>query len=573
MAKGIQIWRWKQQRQWVCTHRDHTKECATPEDFGGLRGQAENDWLIVDAGHAPHGGPRQTNEKKIQIPNSSVPPKGTVWYWSSSNDRWVAIYRRSGAPHPKLPEALSEIRGEDGEVVIDTSASPRPIPIGVEYLHDGHFTIFKPGGGTEHVVYDVTAVFDDFEDGEGAGLNPAFEAPAAIPPDANERRIESDLEFVDRLLANSEAKRRMKEAQRTSKPEKFAAFVKWFFQEATPSPTPGTTAPLDYISAAREWDAAASRAAELGSHDGQLEGFRFVGEDGGAASDNRGFMAQNDAKVLSLTSQVLGSVGAIVDYVEQLKKISHAYDNVETALDLGEADSVSGSAAATASADSVKAVTGILTSMDVIANAVNKASSLAQGTSAVAQGIPFVGTAVSLFTIGRTTRKTRRAGVRREQLKNMSATIIEMNGVLKFMLGKTLRKTRLGKASVGTAVTGGSGGTILGVTAVVGGANAWNPAGWILLGVSAVGGLGVVTYKVYRRARRQSRHANRAENRMPRDAKDAADRLIRIARDVSHSDSAMAIGVLDLFGVPQADALYGNPVTISNKVDRHLQHA
>ncbi len=79
----------------------------------------------------------------------------------------------------------------------------------------------------------------------------------------------------------------------------------------------------------------------------------------------------------------------------------------------------------------------------------------------------------------------------------------EMTELVSFCVHKTKRKVRVAAATAGTGVAGGASTGILAGTAITGAVNAWNPGGWTLLAVAAVGGCGIVGYKVYRRATRK----------------------------------------------------------------------
>jgi hypothetical protein len=197
--------------------------------------------------------------------------------------------------------------------------------------------------------------------------------------------------------------------------------------------------------------------------------------------------------------------------------------------------------------------------------------------SSVASGIPFVGVVVSLVTYARVLRKGRHAWDRykacKHMLKNRTIHTNEMKGVLKFAVGKSKRKMRVVGVTAGTAAVGSLSSTILGTTAIVGAANAWNPVGWTLLGLSAVGGTGVVVYKVYRRVTRRKRHVARAIDDGPINATDMARRLLSIARDNDHGDRKLARKMLGLFGVDEDDIdSRAIDSAVEQMINRHLKH-
>jgi hypothetical protein len=275
---------------------------------------------------------------------------------------------------------------------------------------------------------------------------------------------------------------------------------------------------------------------------------------GQALSTDAGLIADKDAAYMGATGSLLAGCGAAWNYCLEIKKmLDLSAEDTGTATGDTQFDGALNTAAANAASSAPKAVAGLLAATSKIALLVDKASTFARATSAVAQGLPFVATVSGIVTFGRSVRKAHRARKRysafRKILRAGTYHTEEMRHCLSYALGKTFRKTRTQGATAGAAITGASGGSIFGVTAIAGGANAWNPVGWVLLGVAAIGGTGIAGYKIYKRYTRKKRHAKREQKyggiKTPTDL---GTRLIKIA-SADHADKETAVLMLESFGV------------------------
>jgi len=136
--------------------------------------------------------------------------------------------------------------------------------------------------------------------------------------------------------------------------------------------------------------------------------------------------------------------------------------------------------------------------------------SAATPISAAASGVGIVTSLVGLITAIKEARHVSTVGERfhwAAQKEPQLWAVLETSEPFKLfrrkVLGKLKRRGYRAGVDIATSTAGVAGGTIgltVGVLAVTGAANVWNPVGWACIGVAALGGLGMVGYKVGRRA-------------------------------------------------------------------------
>jgi hypothetical protein len=581
ITDGVRIWRWSiASRQWIYTNREHQKTyvpaaapgapaapgaagwsanpafrgaapgpkppgipapAAVPGapalptlEFLGGPGVADGDWCIEDL----------LQKRVTRIDNARVPATGSLWAWKGG--KWSRIYKRSTAGYEQLPDYVAAIEGADGEILIDTGNLL--IPDGQPENPDLKVVILRRDGQVDEAEMEYVAVPDNV-DPPAPDLDEQW-GIVAIADDGGrgQQDIEAVVRAAGRIVDQKDTLGRMLREYlemdpADSRTKQLGSAIVKLIDEATPSPTPGTTAPIDTTLLVNDYVVAAGGFDDKGKPiDGNTNGI-----DAGTADG------------MKLAGELLAGCGAALNYARELKAMiqldgSGRGTTTGERQFLGELNTKAGNAAMSAP----KAVSGLFAATDHIANLVDKTATFSQSTSAVAQGMPFVGTALGAITFLRSARKAHRARVRyskyKKLLKGGDVATEEMRHCLNYAVGKTFRKTRTMGATATTALVGASGSTMLGATALLGAANVWNPVGWTLLGVAAVGGIGIVGYKVYKRATRKKRHEKREQKyggiKTPADL---ANKLVQIAGQRGHADREKAELMLESFGVVAAE--------------------
>ena len=537
LESGANVYRWRR-GIWECRHHDNSVERMEPKDLGNIRGKLEGDWCVhwLKTGWATY------------IPASDMTETGTLWRWSASKQSWRPIYRRSSGSST-LPEYLVGFVGEPGEVVVEAG-------------EDSLATIYDRTGQAFEVEVQIVAMVDETTSKSSSVLDVADVNLLGVPAAENQRseeRNDTETEALARYGDGVISVRKnlagvMQEWARWKPgdpvPLNLARALLKAIEEACPSPTPGTTAINDYTALVNDMV-----VADLEIEDGLIQATGIEDDGSVPSSNHRG--AEN-IEVCKIVGEALAGCGAIADYVQQLRALVRAEDHAPgTATGRRQFEGELNTAAATGMLDAPKIVANLFGATDKLITAVDKASQAAAATNAVAQGVPFVSTVVGALVCARHCRKAYRAGRRwwayRQMLieNGQQPFCEELQQCLRYAVGKAGRRLRTQAATATTAAVSGTAGGILAVTAVVGGANCWNPVGWVLLGTAAVAGTGIVGYKVYKRVTRTKRHRKREDKyggiKTP---EDLAQRLLSIAgRNDRSRDAAAAKAMLLSFGI------------------------
>jgi hypothetical protein len=362
--------------------------------------------------------------------------------------------------------------------------------------------------------------------------------------------------LVDNLdKANKAFKITVGQAQSLAAPEKESIIkeaLNKLLIDAVPGPTPGSTAVYDYTVLASDFQA---QVKKWEKPDSDEDPSTFLTPGGGVDQ-------------FKSASAILAGMGSALDYYNQLQTLRKEYNRSGTATGQKQTDAVRRTAAADGMTDAVKIV-------DQLGIAVSSIATLAN--AAPVQAIPGLGIAAGFITAFRSIRKTHRARKRysafqailNDPLKKVQTE--EMREILKYAISKTFRKTAVGSAGAASGLAGSSGAIML----AVGGAAAVPIAGWICIGVAAIGGAGIVSYKVFRRHRNYSkRRQERVSRGGPANSCDMAKKLIAIARNAKHSDQQVAVLILESFGVKVMSDLGSKQAQDEaiKMVDRHLKH-
>ena len=323
--------------------------------------------------------------------------------------------------------------------------------------------------------------------------------------------------------------------------EQFAKKILWIYEEAVPSPTPGTTAVFDFPKMGLEMT---KLSREMND--------RELGQPG-----------ENSIVMLDHLSTTLGGLGTCVQYLTQLKKISDSINKTNTRTGKRQADGEANTAAMTAILASPKMISQFFSVANNVVQATEKTGQFVTAMGTVAsKGMPVVGAIVGAVTTARVTRKMGKAAGRYKKLKSYhdynQHRSAELVGILQYAVAKTNRKVKVAGSTALTGAVGTAGSGILASAAIFTTANMWNPVGWSLVGMAAVGGTGVITYKVYRRATRSTRRKNNEKRNIPKNTKDMALKLLRIAGDKEHRDQDIAVAVLEIYGVVKEDIVDEN---------------
>ncbi|WP_372891248.1 hypothetical protein [Rhodosalinus sp.] len=283
--------------------------------------------------------------------------------------------------------------------------------------------------------------------------------------------------------------------------------------EAVPSATPGTTAPLGYI--------------------GTLTSEGVIPEDK-IAELTRG-----------LTQSGIENAGTLVAVIVDI----HTIATMDVEADRGELNQTAGNL------------------VDNLAKLGHGVSSLAETLYTVVQGadnVPsallqlndVVGPAIGYANALRTGRKATHSGRRYVRLVGLRAVLNEeardagddaategyeeLDRLLGYILGKMGRRTAKQWTTTAAGVVGATGSTIGIVLAATAVANIWNPVGWTLLAGGAVLGLGVVAWTSWRHFTKKKRREKRYEKGKPKSIGEFTDRVIAILslRGVEDSDKA-----------------------------------
>lgn len=519
---GIEVWRWRNGK-WVAKHRDGSKDFRTAAEMSNISGRRTGDWLVE----------RNRSGRGTYIPKDDMHPTGTLWHFDGME--WHSIYRRSkGNKRPVYLDDLKDV-AEKGDILVESGDA-------------GELTAYDKHGINYSYRYEAAAVFDEHSNMERA--HSPHDDPNATTTEDTAIRQGAEVDKVITVLQNL---KKMGGEWAGYKPgdtisQTMAKVAIKALEEANPSPTPGTTAINDYVNLANDLDSA-----------GINGDFRAQDIDSTGSADTD---AISNIAYCKIVGEAMAGAGAVVDGVIQLRKLINT-KNLAPGTDTGKAqfDGERKTALMDYEQDVIKGVGNLFTATSKVITLVDDASKAAQATSTVATiAIAPAMTLVNIVTFARHVRKAHRARRRwwyyRKLLKECDIYPYhdDLQGCMKFLVGKSKRKLRT-QASTATAAivsTGGSG--VLTVTAIAGGANAWNPVGWTLLGVAAVGGAGIVGYKVYKRYKREKRHAKRIiKYNGVTSANTAAQQLIRIHNDTSENygdrDKDAASLILDTFGV------------------------
>ncbi len=165
-------------------------------------------------------------------------------------------------------------------------------------------------------------------------------------------------------------------------------------------------------------------------------------------------------------------------------------------------------------------VTGVRGAATVEAwhTAIHGTSALGQAATPIAATGAGVGIFASLVGLVSAIKEARHVTTVGDRFKWAAAkeprlwAILELSEPFRFfrrkVQGKLKRRTYRAAVDIATGtagVVGGGIGLTFGVLAVTGGANIWNPIGWACVGVATLGGLGMVGYKVGRRAYKEGK--------------------------------------------------------------------
>jgi hypothetical protein len=517
---GIEVWRWHD-GQWRAKHHDGTKEFRKPSELGGISGQKNGDWLIE----------RRRAGRGTYIPAEDMFETGTVWHFDGME--WHSIYRRShGLDRPQYLDELHDA-AEKGDVLVESGAADE-------------LTVYDEQGVRYALAPEIAAVIDHKADEvpDGSHL-------ADVP---TEEKVEAAAQAIahgaDKVISKLDNLRRISAEWARYKPgdpvtRQMGLVLLKALEEANPGPTPGTTAINDYVSLTND---ILSGKIDAGFH------AQGIDSKGSAAADAVGNIAY-----CKLVSDALAGCGAVLDGVQQLRGMLKA-ENLAPGTKTGDRQLKGELKTALASyeLDAVKGVGYLFTATDKVIHLVDASSTAAQATGAVAtMAVAPATTVVGMLTFARHVRKAHRARLRWSAYKKMlkeqdfCAYHEKLQACLHYLVGKSGRRVRTQAATATAAVISSAGGTILTVTAIVGGANAWNPVGWALLGTAAVGGAGIVCYKLYKRWTREARHARRIKKYSGiTNATDAALTLIDIyLGNLPERDRDAAGLILETFGV------------------------
>lgn len=557
MPKGIKIWRWSLRKQhW---HSHGPLPGHAPKVYAGNeldRGYNDGDWAIELEGTVP--------AKIVRVKASDVGPHGTIWYCKGPYN-WVALASRSHGSRDHRPDFLGTLEGEHGEILIDLSHSGAHVDSG--FLP---YVVVDWKGRRELLQEETHAVAELLTVSQDSG--PYGEISEADPDEllAMARRAleaERTAEFVDRVRekAMTGNGRQLLQTYAQLKPgdpvpKQVAQWLVQFAADLAPAPTPGTLAPVDYW---RYIDDV--KRAALGG----------LGEDGQVQDANAGTLSETGAQHLNAVGDLLAAGGALVEYVVQLKNMVQASGIPQGRTGDAQHNGVVNEAAATAGLDVAKLFPTVIGGVSNVLKLQQVATEGAQALHAIVPYVPFVSTVVGILSLARAWRKAVRARRRKalfKQLLQEGVNSNEMEGALAYAIGKTHRKARTQTATAVAAGVGSAGSLTLGITAVAGAANVWNPVGWTLLGIAAVGGAGIVGYKIYKRVTRKKRYEKRIAAGRPQTPGDLAAVLIGIAADPRHADRVTAMLMLESFGV-EADSIHDSRLheTAKALIGRHLK--
>ncbi len=328
-----------------------------------------------------------------------------------------------------------------------------------------------------------------------------------------------------------------------------------------PSPVAGTTLPLDLFNliADAEYVRQAAPAAggpDLNAMTGQFQ--RTPPPD--VASGQAGTAAANS---------FIQALGSVYSFIMALRERSASLQQGR----LGAAKTAAGDALGSA----MKMVKGLV---DGINSAISAAGTLtqaaAQTTGAAMAGVGGgLGVLISGLAVTRSARKIHRARDRLAVLKGMTQQdelLDDFRGCIDYAVIKLSHRANKQAGMIGSALLGGVGGTLLMVTAIIGVANAWNPAGWAIIGAGALVGIGLGAYTLYRRYTRSQREERRkGKFDGVCNTKVLAQRLVDIATNNNHRNQKQARSMLFLFGVDYVEELLpGKVKEIEKEIDRHF---
>ena len=500
----------------------------------------------------------------MRVRASDVGPHGTIWYCKGDN-QWVALASRSHGSRDHRPKFLDTLQGEHGEILIDLSHSATHVDSGfLPYM------VLDWKGRRELLQEETYAVAEMMTVGEDS--SPYGEIHEGDPNEllAMARRAadaENTAEFIDRVREKAVTGAGLQMLQTYAQlkpgdpvPKQLAQWLTQFVVDLAPAPTPGTLAPVDYW---RYIDDV--KRAALGG----------LGEDGQVQDANAGTLSETGAQHLNAIGDLLAAGGALVEYVVQLRNMVQARDIPAGPTGDAQRNGAVNEAAATAALDVAKLYPTVIGGISNVLKLQQVATDGAQALQAIVPSVPFISTAVGILSLARAWRKAVRARRRKalfSQLLQAGVNTGEMEGALAYAIGKTHRKARTQTATAVAAGVGSAGSLTLGITAIVGAANVWNPVGWTLLGIAAVGGAGVVGYKIYKRVTRKKRYEKRIAAGRPQTPGELAAILIGIAKDPRHADRVTAKLMLESFGV-EADSIYDSNLLETAKalVGRHLK--
>ena len=316
----------------------------------------------------------------------------------------------------------------------------------------------------------------------------------------------------------------------------FLDVVKAIVEEAVPSSTPGSTAPLGALNTLIS------------------EGKITVEAVSAAASS-----------VVQSGAENVGCVVAfIVDCIELHKEMA------STDRDVG--------AIKTKAADMMdhlaKLGTGSLAIAETVATLIQKTGGAEAPAALSASAASYGGAAVGYANALRTGRKGAHSERRFLRLVNLKQEVVtkaksanadlkqhELLLLLDYAIAKLRRRSVKQWSSVFAGVLGSTSTIILATLAATAVVNAWNPVGWTLFVAGAAAGLALVSYASIRHFTKKHRRKHRAKKGHPGNVEEFANRLLVIFENNSgkHVDwQAYAFRMLQIFHVNVTDSFSGH---------------
>lgn len=552
MARGIRIWRFQQaDNAWLYRNRRGEETLRAPADVGHTGAQpGHGDWLFEEKG-ANEDVPEQVATTSILafVKNEQIPADATVWVYE--DESFHRIYHRSTATaNVKDPPAHVQAVGSDCEnrdLVIDRGAgvAPRQVSRGdvadVE-LHVAEGEVQLDGVDTgitqEQLLHALGRTFQQ----EG-------------------RRIERAIHGAARALDENDA----------STFEECSAALLESLAGAAPGPVGGTNY-IHQINQAVEDTSKVILACEDSSS---------------ATWDASGSTGQFGGGVMSVdhTWQALASVLSAALDVFQIQKLYHEQksSSPDHAVDLKK---LRRGRYASLGTNLMKSYTTIGTSVGTISTLASSSGATILGTGTAAS-LPGVGAVTGLATMIRSSWQSEKSRRRAKTLKALQKAAengsldAKTQALLEFAIGKAMRKHRF--KAVEATVAGGSmaSSTALAIGAAVAGANAWNPVGWGIGAVCIVAGGGLLSYKIYRRAR-SKRRARKRGFESAKFPEILVQTYVKCFRSDSDSvDTLTLAGVLESYGVnptwlqlssaAEYRAAQGRIQDAISRIERHLR--